>query len=331
MRTLLVLFTLLLTGLSPGLCAESAPAAAPHTGDAFVRCGDCHVPTGWYDLRPSGGSAFDHGATGFPLRGQHAAQGCTACHKGQSLRSASCTNCHADVHQHRNGDRCDACHTTQDWRLPEALAVHERTRFPLQGRHLTVPCRNCHTRANQNVWKGVDSRCVSCHREDGHGHTPAHDRVPFTTTCDACHTAYGFSPARVDHGRWWSLTGAHTAASCDDCHPNRRYAGTPRACYGCHAGDFAEEHKPGDDQGCADCHSTSAWQPTHAFDHDFEFPFPHHGVDTCASCHPGGTKTLTCMSCHTHARSRTDRNHREVRGYVYEARSCFRCHPRGRS
>jgi hypothetical protein len=317
---------------TPGAAPASAPATGKpdHSGDAFANCADCHVPEDWHKMRSGGVEGFAHDPTGFPLRGRHAGAGCTDCHQGRSLRGARCTTCHTDVHQARNGDRCDTCHTTRDWRLPDALAMHGRTRFPLQGAHLTAECRECHRFAAQNIWKGADTRCASCHADEAKGVHPAHTQPPFTTTCEACHTPYSFERAEIDHGRWWPLTGVHAAQDCSSCHAGSKFAGTPRDCVQCHRDDFRRAHEATESTACAACHTTTAWNQVGNFDHSRFFPLPHRGVKDCEACHPQGTQSLSCMTCHTHSRSRMNSEHDDVRGYAFEAQACYRCHPRGR-
>lgn len=315
---------------APAPAVPAAPGGGHGTGDVFARCADCHVPQGWHVLRSGGADGFDHDPTGFALRGRHTLPTCNACHKGTSLRGARCTTCHEDVHQGRQGDRCDGCHTSRDWRLPDALALHARTRFPLQGVHLTTPCRDCHRAAANDVWQGAETRCAGCHLADAAGRHPRHDAPPFTTRCEACHTAYGFRPAVIDHSPWWPLTGAHRTADCAQCHTGGRYRGTPERCEGCHTDDFRRGHEAGHSTDCADCHGTAAWLPASSVDHARFFPLPHRGVSACASCHPQGTTSLSCMTCHAHNRSEMAEEHDDVRGYAFDARACYRCHPRGR-
>jgi hypothetical protein len=38
--------------------------------------------------------------------------------------------------------RCALCHTTESWR--GARFAHDRTGFPLRGRHAEVTCQDCH-------------------------------------------------------------------------------------------------------------------------------------------------------------------------------------------
>ena len=56
--------------------------------------------------------------------------------------------------------RCGACHTEDGWK-PVRFA-HERTGFPLEGRHLAVDCRACHLEGFAAPVKGG---CSACHRD----------------------------------------------------------------------------------------------------------------------------------------------------------------------
>ena len=67
-------------------------------------CSDCHSSGGWEKLTFSG---FNHGTTGFPLKGIHKIQNCSGCHLGETnvekhqfqKENSECTSCHIDVHK----------------------------------------------------------------------------------------------------------------------------------------------------------------------------------------------------------------------------------------
>jgi hypothetical protein len=45
---------------------------------------------------------------------------------------------------------------------------------------------------------------------------------------------------------------------------------------------------------------------------------------------PGNYGAFECILCHEHSnRAEVDKDHREVSGYTYSSRACYRCHPRG--
>jgi len=199
------------------------------------------------------------------------------------------------------------------------------------GQHATVPCRDCHPRLIGDTFSPVPARCVDCHlqRALGAGIHPDHRAAGFGGRCEACHDSFGWRPARVAHGRFWPLTGAHRGVSCDACHSGNRYRGVPRDCATCHADQFALGHSPGEPRDCERCHRTTAWRPASMPDHGRYFPLPHEGVRDCASCHPDGSRSLSCSTCHEHSRTRMDAEHRGIAGYAFDARACYRCHPRG--
>jgi hypothetical protein len=74
---------------------------------------------------------------------------------------------------------------------------------------------------------------------------------------------------------FFPLTGAHSTVSCNACHIDARYAGTPNTCEACHAVVRPVDHYTGD---CAACHTTSSWLEIN-FDHSLA------GSNDCISCH----------------------------------------------
>lgn len=318
----------MIQALLVALCAGPPLLAVPRGGAVFEKCDMCHVATDWHTMQ-SGAEGFDHDPTGFPLRGSHRGATCTDCHADRPLRDGACNGCHTDPHRGESRGGCDDCHGTLGWAIPRARADHRRLRLPLVGRHAGVPCADCHPSAIGDTYRAVADDCESCHRAQALSPAVHPPHAGFTATCDACHTPYGWRPARVAHDRFWPLTGAHAAADCGGCHTGGRYGGTPTDCQSCHAADFAEGHRPGESTACADCHSTRAWLPAKMIDHDRFFPLPHEGIRDCGDCHPDGTDRFTCMSCHTHSRDRMAREHDDVRGYAFVATDCLRCHPRG--
>ena len=109
---------------------------------------------------------------------------------------------------------------------------------------------------------------------------------------------------RFDHYRTgFPLDGRHGTVSCEACHVEGRFAGTPRTCVECHDNRHAEgkpfRHIP-TATSCETCHTTLDWR-TSRFDHtDYALG--------CVRCHNNFTapgKTLThpatddvCESCH---------------------------------
>jgi hypothetical protein len=62
----------------------------------------------------------------------------------------------------------------------------KETKFPLTGRHASVPCHNCHSQLHVRV-PTLPMDCYSCHSGDD-AHQGAFGRV-----CSACHTTESFS------------------------------------------------------------------------------------------------------------------------------------------
>ncbi len=317
-----------LAAITALLVAPASAAAAPQGGAVFEKCDMCHVSTDWHTMR-GGANGFDHDPTGFPLRGSHRSAACGDCHTERPLRDGDCNGCHTDPHRGENRGGCDECHGTYGWDIPQARADHRRLRLPLVGRHAGVPCADCHPNDTGNEFRAVPDDCGSCHMAEALAPSVHPPHTGFSSDCASCHTAYGWRPARVAHARFWPLTGVHSTTDCSGCHENGRYAATPTDCYSCHTADFTRGHRPGDSTRCEDCHSTAAWLPVTMPNHDRFFPLPHEGIRDCGDCHPDGYDSFTCMSCHTHSKSRMDREHRGINGYAFVATDCLRCHPRG--
>ena len=107
------------------------------TGDCEV----CHVEHKGrdVDLRPLERSGFDHkGETGFALEGRMAVPplNCASCHKTRSYLALKpeCQSCHTDPHQGAMNAPCASCHNPKGW-TNAARSFHEKTMFPLTGRH----------------------------------------------------------------------------------------------------------------------------------------------------------------------------------------------------
>lgn len=158
-----------------------------HEGD-FARdgttpdCVECHAVTDGFDV--STYSMDQHNRTGFPLDGAHIATPCFACHladdgkhKAQRPKQkwvfremgTACSDCHDNVH----GDDfakdgvtdCKRCHVAESW-FPK-LFDHDFTRFPLEGEHVKVECRECHKADGEGrvpSFKIQRFECADCHQ-----------------------------------------------------------------------------------------------------------------------------------------------------------------------
>ena len=73
---------------------------------------------------------------------------------------------------------------------------------------------------------------------------PRHAQVGFTTDCVRCHSTISWNSA-YDHARTqFPLTGAHRAATCQQCHADGVYQGKPTDCASCHTADYNTAANP---------------------------------------------------------------------------------------
>jgi hypothetical protein len=130
---------------------------------------------------------FPHEKTGFPLERRHAPLRCGACHPAAGPPPTDrCGSCHPDPHGGQLGQACEECHQPDRFRL--ARFDHDRTGWPLRGRHFVTPCASCHTAQR---WVGLTDDCFDCHAgaaARGRARLPAaHAFGP--VECTDCHTS----------------------------------------------------------------------------------------------------------------------------------------------
>jgi hypothetical protein len=302
-------------------------------------CNQCHSTAAWPLAR------FSHVNTGFPLTGAHLAVPCMSCH-GDGVykgKNTACVSCHQKDYAGVTDPNhvtaafptdCTQCHTTNAW--TGATFDHTTTKFPLTGAHKAVSCQQCHA---DGVYAGKSTACASCHQADYNTTTnPSHTAAQFPTDCTQCHTTTAWTGATFNHGQTaFPLTGAHTSATCQQCHGDGVYVGKSTACVSCHQTDYNGTTNPGHAAAqfptdCTQCHTTTAWTGA-TFNHDGPF-FPiysgkHQGKwTTCSQCHdnPSNYAQFTCLTCH--GQSQTNSNHSGVSGYSYTSQACYSCHPR---
>ncbi len=156
----------------------------PKHGKQFGEtCTQCHTPTEWKKV-PS----FDHRQTMFPLDRRHQAVACQSCHDPKRVPrlDGNCATCHGNPHRGRTQLECSDCHRADRFTL--VRFDHDRTIFPLRGRHFTTPCRDCHT---NDQFTGIRSECVSCHRADRARADAEHlDHRGFSFDCASCHKPF---------------------------------------------------------------------------------------------------------------------------------------------
>ena len=163
----------------------------PH--DTFPsECSLCHEGNGWNDLTDD--FYFDHEAeTGVPLYGAHLDAKCLRCHNDRGptgvFAAKGCAGCHEDVHMGDLGVNCTDCHDEWTWVPRDMVAMHNKTRFPLTGVHMTTACHRCHPGAFVGNFVPTDTECLTCHYYDlNKANNPPHAALGFVDHCDWCHT-----------------------------------------------------------------------------------------------------------------------------------------------
>jgi hypothetical protein len=287
-------------------------------------CRTCHVDHRGRDMNiaPLNTSLFDHRATNYLLRGKHTAVACKACHASakdvpaKKYREAphECIGCHLkdDKHKASLGKDCASCHAEQGWK--DVKVDHEKTRFPLTGKHVNATCDSCH---KSKVFKEVSSTCFGCHKkEDKH-------KARFGERCETCHTTRAWSGVTFKHDTdtKFALRGRHRETTCASCHTGHLFKDKLASdCVSCHKKD--DKHKGSLGSECASCHGERSWKESVRFDHS-KARFPLLGAHTkaeckachttpqfkeapsdCAACHKKddkhqGTLGTDCAGCHT--------------------------------
>jgi hypothetical protein len=295
---------------TPTECVACHRTDDAHQGAFGVACGSCHNPSSWGD------ASFDHSLTSFPLRGQHAQAACTQCHANGQFDGTptQCVACHRtdDAHQGAFGVACGSCHNPSSW--GDASFDHSQTSFPLRGQHAQAACQDCHSNGQ---FDGTPQACAACHQGDD-----AHNGS-FGNECGACHNPSSWGDASFDHSlSGFPLTGAHANVSCENCHANGQYSGTPSQCAACHSEPAFHAGMFGG-QACSACHSTSAWRPAD-YNGAHSFPMNHGDANTCSDCHRPDLTQWSCYNCHD--RGEMADKHKEIGDFS----NCLSCHADGR-
>ncbi len=296
-----------------------------------LACFACH-PLG----REEG--AFNHDATGFPLKGAHVQNDCLSCHAaGFSGTSSSCSSCHtSNYNEAANPNHlsagisleCEPCHTEEGW-TPSLFDHTVTTGFELAGGHDRSQCADCHL----GTTSAADPACISCHQEN-YNNAENHLASNYPTDCLQCHSVNSWEGASLDHNLTeFPLTGAHVATECAACHTDG-YAGTSMLCNSCHQNNFNSTANPNHSSlglsiSCDECHTTNpGWEPALFPNHNDYYALngAHATVaNNCFLCHEGNyTSTATsCYGCHsTDYNNTTDPSHTAANFPV----DCESCH-----
>jgi hypothetical protein len=318
------------------VCSASAVKMPEGHRGLDLSCETCHTTDSWTILKNP--IPFDHNQTSFPLETGHRNVSCVSCHTNGDFVTvqSNCQTCHKDVHHSENGPDCQRCHDARGWIPTQAFDLHQMTRFPLIGVHVTVDCQSCHVNQTGNEFVGTATDCFACHLKDYEdAKFPNHTVAHFDHNCEQCHTVStpAWKPSTFDHNQTgFVLNGAHWGADCASCHVNGVFLGTPTDCYTCHKLDYEQVRVPNHvtanfEQDCVKCHTETAWAPS-TFDHNqtgFELVGGHKTVD-CVSCHVNGVFSGTptdCYTCH-----KLDYEQVRVPNHVLSLFSvtCLECH-----
>ncbi|MCB9208041.1 MAG: cytochrome C [Ignavibacteriales bacterium] len=293
-----------------------------HQGTLSEKCSNCHTEE---KFKPA--LKFNHENTKFKLTGSHINVDCLKCHikeernskpfqKFAGVKFNSCNNCHEDFHKGKFGNDCASCHNPNSFKEVNILSGfdHNKTNFPLIGKHNLVKCENCHKGSLTN--KPKFQKCYDCHEDFHKGEFVKNN---LQTDCKSCHNEQGFSPSTFTlekHSETkFQLANAHSAIPCFSCHLKEtewKFRISSEKCIVCHenihankiSAEFFDENK------CESCHSTIAWQNVE-FDHNrTEFKLAGKHTDaSCSDCHFvfEGEKiqnqrfaelNLNCTQCH---------------------------------
>ncbi len=340
-----------------------------HGHPEYARCQKCHIehqgrkaPLIYWK---NGQNRFDHSLTGFRLKGAHKKLKCRQCHTAKFIIEKSdllknkkdlkhtflgldkkCLSCHADEHhgQFKN-KQCLSCHTMKGWK-PASRFDHEKTEFPLTGRHKKIKCSQCHhPTGNQQkpknklfaVYKIKNFKhCIDCHNDIHNGQ--------LGKKCSTCHTTKSwkqYNKTRFNHDlTTFPLRGKHRTLACTSCHHSKKTFKIQHfnQCKDCHQdrhlGQFDKTASGG---RCEVCHTEQSFIPsTFTLKQHEKSRFPLKGAHlavACNDCHKmvqiQGQKirkfqftTLSCQTCHK------DKHNGEFRKWVTPGKQevCTVCH-----
>jgi len=279
---------------------------------------------------------FNHRETEFPLDGQHIQEACADCHlKGNFKELASdCVSCHQEPELHRGlfDPQCSICHTTMAWSpaIIEGITFDHKkdTRFSLV-RHeqdfqeAAITCLACHPPETQDI---TLNPCMQCHENNDAIFMDEHHSL-FGSACIDCHDGVD-RLSNFDHALVFPLDGRHAEATCDSCHGDRIFQGTPTECAQCH--EEPQIHIGAFGTQCQSCHSTSAWAPARLTEHTFPLDHGESGLLSCDTCHVSTYIEYSCYECHEHQPTTIESEHREEGISLAELVDCAGCHPTGR-
>ncbi len=320
-----------------------------HNNQLPGECKQCHVENDWDIFK--GNQNFNHNVTGFNLNGAHKTIDCFACHDRKNnpltvfqdqrnIDVSKCVACHQDPHENKFGQDCAKCHQESSFLSLKNMDFfdHSITDFPLEGMHLNVDCKKCHSESFSNP---IDfSECKKCHTDYHEGEFIKNGIAP---DCNACHSLdkkFDFTSFTIaDHqNSKFPLEGAHIATPCFACHVDEasekwKFRNIGERCIDCHTNfhedAISEKFIPNND--CRACHGSETWDAI-SFDHSqTDWPLTgRHTAISCSECHFNYSEnnellsqnfinlSQDCASCHN--------NVHEDNFAINGITDCNRCH-----
>ena len=228
---------------------------------------------------------------------------------------------------------CAGCHHPGSWdiNIDTFNFNHDTTRFALEGTHLFIDCKACHTSL---IFDEAPSQCIDCHQEI-HSMSVGND-------CARCHTTQNWlvdDIPELHEANGFPLIGAHDHLSCVDCHlseSNLRFDRIGNDCINCHLTDYLSTETPNHaaadfSTNCIDCHDplTGGWN-TDIIEHDF-FPLTlGHDIQNCTQCHLTTNYSdisPDCVSCHQTDFNNTENPNHQTAGISTDCMSCHTIDP----
>jgi len=308
-----------------------------HQSTLSNECNNCHNTDAF---KPA--PRFNHNNSLFKLTGSHINVECVKCHnrvkkegkdyqKFKGIVFTSCINCHKDIHLGKFGNDCKSCHETSSFKKINQQAVdHNKTNFPLIGKHRSVTCQACHK--NDLTSKPKYKKCLDCHPDYHNGDFQVNGEIK---DCKDCHDENGFRPSFFTiekHNKTsYELAGSHLAVSCQSCHFNKdkwHFKNIGKNCNECHQNVHGDELKaqvmPNND--CSVCHQTSSWYNIQ-FDHNrttFKLSGKHMSVK-CGKCHHNNDNG---KSVYKFASSKPEcyNCHKDIHLGQFKDTTCEKCH-----
>lgn len=324
----------------------------PHEAKLPGDCKSCHKENDFNLF--FGQKTFDHDLTHFTLKGKHQKIDCYSCHKESSnpllvfqdnlrVTENNCVKCHDDVHEGKFGQDCAKCHRETSFLSIKNIKSfnHNVTDYPLEGKHIEVDCKKCHTRGHYT--DPIDfSACNKCHKDYHQGEFAVNNVSPDCVECHSLQEGFDYSLLTLERHEEteFPLQGAHVATPCYACHVSEEkkrwtFVDMGSECIDCHndihEGFIPKKFYP--EQNCTACHINDSWTSINTFNHsntNWALTGKHQDV-ACSSCHFSENEKnrseivqkfidldTDCISCHE--------NVHEDKFAINGVTDCVRCH-----